>query len=126
MVSRSGHEIGADRCAQGLWAPCRNTCRAGGKVFDGQKRPGVWLGLLTLPGTGATKTPARIKPRPGGRVVMQRTANPRTSVRFRPGPPVILSFRLRLMWKMAKVFAERGGLCYKAAANGSQVDFGPR
>lgn len=26
-------------------------------------------------------------PRPGGRVVMQRTANPCTSVRFRPGPP---------------------------------------
>ena len=25
--------------------------------------------------------------RPGGRVVMQRTANPFTSVRFRPGPP---------------------------------------
>src|ERR1700743_1430535 len=24
---------------------------------------------------------------PGGRVAMQRTANPRTSVRFRPGPP---------------------------------------
>ena len=26
-------------------------------------------------------------PWPGGRVVMQRTANPCTSVRFRPGPP---------------------------------------
>ena len=26
---------------------------------------------------------------PGGRVAMQGTANPRTSVRFRPGPPPI-------------------------------------
>ena len=32
--------------------------------------------------------------RPGGRVVMQRTANPCTSVRFRPGPPAaVLGWR---------------------------------
>ena len=31
---------------------------------------------------------ACIKQRPGGRVVMQRTANPRTPVRFRPRPPL--------------------------------------
>ena len=30
---------------------------------------------------------------PGGRVVMQGTANPRTSVRFRSGPPLRKSFR---------------------------------
>ena len=31
--------------------------------------------------------------RPGGRVVMQRTANPRTPVQFRPRPPNLIDFR---------------------------------
>ena len=59
-------------------------------------RPRPCRGLLFRAahgGSGWNGTRMRGEPfrghRPGGRVVMQRTANPRTPVRFRPWPPIL-------------------------------------
>ena len=52
--------------------PGELTC--GGDSLFMRSRTGYWQG----------------RHRPGGRVAMQRTANPCTSVRFRPGPPNVV------------------------------------
>ena len=44
----------------------------------------------------------------GGRVVMQRTANPRTSVQFRPEPPVSRYMRKTPYWAIARPSGEIG------------------
>jgi hypothetical protein len=46
-------------------------------------RPGILTMWGTAPDIAAPHSGS------GGRVVMQRTANPRMAVRFRPGPPVV-------------------------------------
>lgn len=53
------------------------------------RRSGRGGGALTRFRPGSI-CPALLRRRPGGRVVMQRPAKPRTSVRFRPGPPTRL------------------------------------
>ena len=52
--------------------------------------------------------------RPGGRVVMQRTANPRTPVRFRPWPPVE---NPRKSQKASETRIEAGFFCDFASAD---------
>src|SRR3954447_11332725 len=68
-------------------------------IGDPSRREGRGRGLIAThkgrrnrvrrrgPVDPALGTPLIDERRPGGRVVMQRTANPCTSVRFRPGPP---------------------------------------
>ena len=55
--------------------------------------------------------PGRSGHRPGGRVVMQRTANPRTPVRFRPWPPMLMRVSafpaISAIWRLFRNSARR-------------------